>query len=208
VLAVVVALVALVGVLLTRRTSERQFAQRQKLDRAHFAQAQEVDRIQGLRERHTVCAAQLAHDKPAVRQAGIYALVTLANYWNNTTAAAEATNSGLREIQEEARVCLDLLCACLRSSKEPEDEAVRRPGASVIERHLATGKYRYDLHGANLSGTHLNGADLTRANLGEADLSGADLTGADLTGIRYDELTRWPKDFTAREKAHGRENRR
>lgn len=67
-----------------------------------------------------------------------------------------------------------------------------------------------DLSGADLTGAGLSGSDLTGANLSEANLTGAVLWGANLTdanlmiapfmlailtGARYDNTTKWPKEF-------------
>ncbi|WP_433734922.1 pentapeptide repeat-containing protein (plasmid) [Nocardia sp. CA-129566] len=184
-LAVVVALIALTGVLLTRSQAER-----------HFSRTHALEQTKGLRERYTTCAEQLAHTSPAVRQAGVYGLAALADDWNNRT------------LHEEARVCLDLLCAYLRASTGPEDQEVRHSIAAVIRRHADQwSRYRYDLHGADLTSADLTGAkliganltdaklrhtnlheaklpsaDLTRADLTDADLTSAHLFGTDLTG--------------------------
>ncbi|MGY2112731.1 pentapeptide repeat-containing protein [Nocardia gipuzkoensis] len=179
VLAVTTALIALAGVLLTRRSAERQFAQRQELDRSHFTQSHELERVEGMRKRYATCAEQLAHASPAVRQAGVYALAALADDWNTLPGEPRTPDSvGQHDLHEEARVCLDLLCAYLRASTGKEDKEVRQSIASVIQRHARQWSvYRYDLHGADL--THVL---LYRAYLGDANLSGADLTHADLGG--------------------------
>jgi hypothetical protein len=194
VLAVTTALIALAGVLLTRRTSERQFAQKQELERSHFAQSHELERVEGMRKRYTTCAEQLAHSSSAVRQAGVYALAALAGDWNNLLAEPETTDGdALPAMHEEARVCLDLLCAYLRSSTAEEDKDVRQSIVSVIRRHARQWLgYRYDLRQADLNGADLNGANLVGAYLIEANLTGADLntvnlSNAYLSGIVFND---------------------
>lgn len=185
-LAVLVAVIALVGVLLTRRQADRHFAEKQEQDRTQFGEQQkrereqfarthELDRIRGLRERYTTCAEQLAHTNPAVRQAGVYALAALADDWNSSSDG----------LHEETQVCLDLLCAYLRSSREPGDREVRSSVTAVIHRHAKLwAGYAYDLTDANLTDANLTGVNLTGANLsGVAILSDADLTAAKLTGV-------------------------
>ncbi|MCP2297576.1 Uncharacterized protein YjbI, contains pentapeptide repeats [Nocardia amikacinitolerans] len=181
-LAVTTAVIALVGVLLNRRQTER-----------HFTKTHELEQIKGLRERYTTCAEQLAHANPAVRQAGVYALAALADDWNKTTTTAAVSSPGpgegvAVEIHEESRVCLDLLCAYLRSSTESEDGEVRQSIAAVIRRHaLSWRSYTYDLRRADLTNVvlvdaNLTGADLIGADMTSANLSGANLTEADLIG--------------------------
>jgi uncharacterized protein YjbI with pentapeptide repeats len=54
---------------------------------------------------------------------------------------------------------------------------------------------RADLTYAFLARAKLTRANLTRADLTEANLTRADLTRANLTGVKYDNLTKWPKNF-------------
>ncbi|MRH91767.1 hypothetical protein GFY24_30745 [Nocardia sp. SYP-A9097] len=208
VLAVIVALIALTGVLLTRRQSGK-----------HFVQTHKLDRDRALRERYTTCAEQLAHDKPAIRQAGVYALAALADDWHNDPSSSDG-----RSI--DTQVCMDLLCAYLRGpvlddadGAIPRDLEVRRAIFEVFRRHRDQWRgYAFDLgkvnfsdmdlgkiilvwstnlsdsilaravlSGSKLGGSSLiradlSGADLTDADLTSANLTGADLTGADLTG--------------------------
>ncbi|MFF7941478.1 pentapeptide repeat-containing protein [Nocardia gamkensis] len=191
-MAVVVALIALAGVLLTRMQAER-----------HFATTHDMELVRGMRDRYATCAEQLAHASPAVRQAGVYALAALVESWDDMFRRwarqfpdmAENddgdgdTNIDLPEaVYEDARICLDLLCAYLRSSTGSEDREVRHAIASVVQRHAYSWVwYHYDFHGADLSDTNLSHvflgfANLSRANLSGADLRSADLRSADLTG--------------------------
>ncbi|WP_324192336.1 pentapeptide repeat-containing protein [Nocardia puris] len=190
-MAVIVALIAYLGVTQTRRQTEKHFAQsRRQADEqfaetrrqtdAHFARAHELDRIKALRERYTTCAEQLAHANPAVRQAGVYALAALADDWT-TTIDAPPDGGKSTDLHEETVVCLDLLCAYMRASKAEDDEDVRRSIAAVIARHAtAWSTYRYDLSGAQLCNAALPRVVLHNARLPGADLHLARLTDADL----------------------------
>jgi menaquinone-dependent protoporphyrinogen oxidase len=72
-------------------------------------------------------------------------------------------------------------------------------GATLCEADLRSA----DLNWANLSGADLSGANLSGASLNWANLKGATLDGVDLTKARYNQQTRWPESFSARE--HGAE---
>jgi hypothetical protein len=223
VVALVVAGMALFGVFLTVRTSERQFRTKQVLDQRNFDDRYELEHVKELRERYTTCAGQLAHPNPAVRQAGVYALAALADDWNNWgNRNQQLSHADSSSIHDEARACLDLICAFMRASRDPADLEVRQSLVSVIRHHLEKWPgYSYDLRGVilrdadlsamNLTRTDFGGADLNGANLAHADLTGAilanaDLTGAnlagaqlggaDLTGVIHDERTRWPRGTT------------
>lgn len=62
-----------------------------------------LEQSSGLRDRYTTCAEQLAHDSVAIRLAGVYALASLADDWHKY-------GNG-----NERQVCIDLLCAYLRT---------------------------------------------------------------------------------------------
>lgn len=62
--------------------------------------------VAGLRDRLTSSSEQLAHESPAVQLSGIYALAALVDDWIE------------RENQEQAQVCINLLCAFLRNDTE------------------------------------------------------------------------------------------
>ncbi|UGT62852.1 pentapeptide repeat-containing protein [Nocardia asteroides] len=192
-LAVLTALVALGGVQLTRVQSARQHADTHGLEQ-----------IRALRERYTVCAEQLAHKKPAVRMAGVYALEALADDWQRLNPVAEISEDGGERLNDDARVCLDLLCAYMRSSAGKADAEVRRSIVSVFRRHARRKfDYKHDLTGADLQcaylyeaylrdarldGANLRGADmedidLRRASLNDADLREVNLSSADLFGV-------------------------
>ncbi|MDO5053400.1 MAG: resistance to Congo red protein, partial [Pseudoclavibacter sp.] len=77
------------------------------------------DRVAALRDRFRSAGEQLGHDSLAIRIAGAYALSALADDWLQRSIShpnAEARTSARREVQ----VCIDLLCAYLRTPrKEP-----------------------------------------------------------------------------------------
>ncbi|MFX1760912.1 pentapeptide repeat-containing protein [Rhodococcus sp. As11] len=151
-----------------------------------------------LRERYTTCAEQLGHDNFAIRLAGVYALASLADDWH------EFGNDS------ERQVCIDLLCAYLRTQRQlpqsdlispeeqdryrKEERQVRAAVVSVIRDRTMRGRWEdcafdlsqadltgVDLREADLSGAVLIGANLTGARLSRSDLTGADLLGADLS---------------------------
>ncbi|MFD4932897.1 pentapeptide repeat-containing protein, partial [Peribacillus butanolivorans] len=154
-----------------------------------------------LRDRYTTCAEQLAHDTAAIRLAGVYALASLADDWHTFGN------------NDERQVCIDLLCAYLRTEPpkprrngidtsiqllEGQEESVARE-----EQHVRTAiinairirttprdgipaawsRCEFDLTGANLTRVYLVGADLTGANLSEANLTGASLSYTELSWV-------------------------
>ncbi|WP_328664652.1 pentapeptide repeat-containing protein [Nocardia salmonicida] len=212
VLALGAALLAFIGVMATRRQTGR-----------HFAATHELDQIKALRERYTTCAEQLAHDDPAVRTAGAYGLGALGDDWfargavpQKRTLMDRFWRVETRMVQvdadtqhgQEVQVCVELLCAYLRSSVRASADsgprgaivavlgqrsrrwrslelvfdlrAAELVGAKLNSVHLL----RANLSGANLRGADLHAAELTRANLRGADLSGAKVIVADLTGAK------------------------
>ncbi|MBY6366939.1 pentapeptide repeat-containing protein [Rhodococcoides corynebacterioides] len=85
-----------------QRTTERSTAlssQAVTLSRQQFTH----DEVRILRERYTSAAEQLGSDSFAIRLAGVYAFASLADDW------AEAGNTS------ERQVCIDVLCAYLRT---------------------------------------------------------------------------------------------
>lgn len=128
-------------------------AQAYELDQSR-AQREEVDR---LRDRYTTIAGQLGHDAAPVRLAGVYAMAALANDW-----LKRADGSG------ETQVCIDVLCAYLRTPRHTTTEEdrqadirVRETITRVVGTHVAkgaapawTGK-TFDFTGAVFAGTHV-----------------------------------------------------
>ncbi|OYD61272.1 pentapeptide repeat-containing protein [Rhodococcus sp. OK302] len=196
---------------------EKQFEeQRQQAELSRAEQAQTFERtykrevIRDLRSRYTTCAEQLAHDSAAIRLAGVYALASLADDWqqqnerdekqvaldllraylrtpNTHTPAlvtAELPDTGELEVRKTI-----LLTLHKRSTAEASDPKSWKgfdctiSGADISNLNLTSS----DLPGAvlwrvNLSGANLTAAHLTSANLGSADLAGADLTWVNLSG--------------------------
>jgi uncharacterized protein YjbI with pentapeptide repeats len=161
-----------------------------------------------LRGRYTTCAEQLGHDSPAIRQAGVYALASLADDWH------------IYGNDAERQVCIDLLCAYLRTVRapssvptttepsliprrtvagrkslrlkqnpprppkpDPQEREVRAAVISVIKNRTGTSspEKRWPNGVLTLSSADLTDANLTDASLIRADLSAADLTDAFLT---------------------------
>ncbi|MEV6279114.1 pentapeptide repeat-containing protein [Nocardia sp. NPDC051832] len=192
VLAVFAATIALGGVLLNRRQTEKHFTGKQEQDRAQFDRKHELERIEGLRKRYTSSAEQLAHASAAIRQAGVYALTALADDWH---AIGE---------DEERQVCIDLLQWYLRvpfpqplEGEQPDlsEREIRQTILTILTRRRhrppedpkSWAEVFIDLRQISLPNctlAHLEFADLslTGANLTDADLSDADLHGADLHG--------------------------
>ncbi|MEV0246791.1 pentapeptide repeat-containing protein [Nocardia sp. NPDC050712] len=154
-------------------------------------------RESALRDRYTAVVAQIAHDSPAIRQAGVYALTALADDWH---AFGE---------DDERQVCINLLRWYLRvpfpvgddpakpdlSEREIRQTIVgilaqrrRRQGpkswASTIIDLSQASLPECDLSGIVLANLSLRSADLTGAKLYSANLTGADLYNTKLTSAR------------------------
>lgn len=97
-------------------------------------------------DRYNAAAAQLAHEKPAARLAGVYAMAQLADDW--------------RDLRQQ---CVDVLCAYLRMPAEDDDPShpdheVRATVVRVIADHLrdlsaptSWSKLNYNFERASLS---------------------------------------------------------
>lgn len=154
--------------------------------------------IRDLRSRYTTTAEQLAADSAAIRLAGVYALASLADDWHDFGN------------DDERQVCVDLLCAYLRTERpttstgEPSHE-VAQPSRALAGRRplrLTPARRAEQVDGqeknvrsaiidviAARSRERNDGTDgpwsglrfnLTGANLTGANLKGANLPGADL----------------------------
>ncbi|MFB9691278.1 pentapeptide repeat-containing protein [Amycolatopsis plumensis] len=93
--------------------------------------AEAREHVKVLNERFATACAQIGHEKPTVRLAGVYAVASLADEW-----------------PEQRQVCIDVLCAYLRMPYEPaldspwyhdEESEVRFSITSVISDHLRPG---------------------------------------------------------------------
>ncbi len=150
-----------------------------------------------LRERYTTCAEQLGSENFAIRLAGIYALASLADDWH------ELGNDS------ERQVCIDLLCAYLRTQRRApiagprldssprEEREVRAAIVNIIHARTQVPDAGWagcgfeladvylpevNLVGINLDRVNLVGAELTAARLSNANLRTASLVGANLSG--------------------------
>jgi uncharacterized protein YjbI with pentapeptide repeats len=162
------------------------------------------------RARFATIASQLGSDNYAVRHAGAYALASLADdwYWFGRDS--------------ERQVCVDLLCAQLRSPRLPatgvgsagssEDIEVRKTLIALIRSHRPLEAADEDnwkscslnLSGADLSGFHLEEIDLSSANLDDADLSYAVIIRSDLTEAMMTRATVTATEFNNSNMARAR----
>ncbi|MET8999870.1 pentapeptide repeat-containing protein [Amycolatopsis sp. NPDC004169] len=143
------------------------------------AEARERGKV--LNERFAGACAQLGHEKPTVRLAGVYAIASLADEW-----------------PEQRQVCIDVLCAYLRIPYEPatdspwyhdEESEVRLSITSVLSDHLRPGAP------VSWQGHEFN---LLRAVLRSADFAGIELTG----GRLLLSLARFPEGWLSFDGMH------
>lgn len=174
---------------------QRHFDEQQRVDAADRAADRRAAITRDLRGRFTVAATQLADPSPAIRLAGVYSLIALADDWtthDNTT---------------ERDVCVALLLSYLRAPQtdpEPDDddalphlhvrETIVRQVAKRTQ--LPTDKprswrsvegvsfARCDLRRLDLRGAQLDGFDFTFALMHEVKLTDATLTGSTLVGAK------------------------
>ncbi|TYQ00853.1 UNVERIFIED_ORG: pentapeptide repeat protein [Nocardia globerula] len=154
-----------------------------------------LEQSSGLRDRYTTVAEQLGHDSAAIRLAGVYALASLADDWHDFGN------------DNERQVCVDLLCAYLRTERPNRlpDTALPAPLRGV--RRVAGQRLHPSPHSADRD------EDREEKNVRNAivsliktrtgvwtdgpwrpchfDLSGAELADADLTlaELRWPNLT-------------------
>lgn len=191
-----------------KERSEKHFSEQRKQDeitRAEQVKASERTHrrevIRDLRSRYTTCAEQLAHPSAAIRLAGVYALASLADDWQQ------------QDEREEKQVAIDLLRAYLRTpniARQSEEDGpyeydggeleVRKTITLTMHKHwiedpsfpkswkdfdcnmVGADLAHVDLGGANLAGANLTRANLAGANLSSANLAGANLSSANLAG--------------------------
>lgn len=151
------------------------------------------ERERELRTRFTTVAEQLGSTNFSVRHAGAYALASLADDWHHFGN------------DSERQVCVDLLCAQLRSVRASEEgvtdeeNAASRGEFEIRKTFLALIRSRrpiaadgghawnsctLDLSGADLSGVLLDEINLQGANLDNVDLSHSVLVRVNLTDAR------------------------
>lgn|GEM_PF-891088 len=189
--------------------------QRQQAELSRVEQAKTFERtyqrevIRDLRSRYTTCAEQLAHESAAIRLAGVYALASLADDWQQQNE------------RDEKQVVIDLLRAYLRTPNthtpvlvaaelpDTGELEVRRTILLTLHKRSTTESSEAkswkgfdctatnadlsnadlsssDLTAANLSTVNLSGANLSHARLADADLTSADLAG---TNLNFANLT-------------------
>ncbi len=160
------------GELAGRDTETTLTKQGEQLDKTLKAQSEQLDRTlaeqrtRTLNERFDTVAEQLGSDKPpAVRMAAVYAMVGLADDW-----------------QDHRQMCVDVLCAYLRMPYEPG------PGDDApVEKRLAFQARREVRHTViRVITAHLNGtAPVSWCGLNfDFDFAGAVFDGGDFSGAK------------------------
>lgn len=138
------------------------------------------DRTRVFNERFTAAAAQLGHDEPAVRLAGVYAMAGLADDWEHSR-----------------QTCIDVLCAYLQLPYNPDpglkagperrltfarDQKVRHTIINVIAAHLRhdirTSWQGYDF---DFSGVTFDGGNFTNVSFSGGKVSFEDAVFSDGT---------------------------
>ncbi|WP_280304989.1 pentapeptide repeat-containing protein [Nocardia abscessus] len=188
----------------SREQAERHHREEVDRERERHAADTRQARESALRDRYVTVASQLADPSPAIRQAGVYAAVALADDWH---AFGE---------NQERQVCVDLLRSYLKV--RPEQKGV--PDASHLPPTMSTGEMevrativrvvaeRRQLRGEELKSwadvhTELGHAELAglslgptltamrmpHANLNYAGMADADLRGANLSSARLCRAT-------------------
>ncbi|WP_324191669.1 pentapeptide repeat-containing protein [Nocardia cyriacigeorgica] len=171
----------------------------------HFERTHSLDQIQALRERFVRSTEQLGNSAPATRLAGVYSLTALADDWYETYG-----DDHLREVQ----VCINVLCAYLRTKGDPsrEERVVRAAIWNVLRMHRpqrgprngsqvlvpdppppGSRRHQQTLDGHPPPGDwgwatlDLAGADLTDFELSFMDLSNSDLSSANLCAAQLEQ---------------------
>lgn len=165
------------------------FDGQQRADAAERAADRRAAATRDLRGRFTVAAAQLADPSPAIRLAGVYSLIALADDWSEHGRIADRN------------VCIELLLAYLRSPQldptpDAGDAGPHLHVRSTIVRETANRLQRQpdevgswagceiasfenaDLRYVDLSHAKLNYCSFTKADLQHCNLTRAQLDGA------------------------------
>lgn len=171
---------------------QRHFDEQQRVDAADRAADRRAAITRDLRGRFTVAAAQLADPSPAIRLAGVYSLIALADDWAEHGRVADRN------------VCIELLLSYLRAPQlDPPPDAddagphlhvrstiVRETANRLQRRPDETGSWngcdianfqKTDLRHTDLSFTDLTGCSFASAALQHSNLTGSKLDGANLT---------------------------
>ncbi|MEU8631090.1 hypothetical protein AB0C38_02905 [Amycolatopsis sp. NPDC048633] len=144
----------------------------------HALAVEKADRevVQKFNERFGSAAEQLAHDSPAVRLAGVYAMAGLADDW-----------------ADKRQVCVDVLCGYLRITREADGEGeVREAILRVIrDRTRQSGKLSWSALDFDFTGVTFENADFARRKFsGEVLFDGAEFVGgvASFAGVEFGKL--------------------
>ena len=120
--------------------------------------------VQGFNERLGTAAQQLAHESPAVRLTGVYALAGLADDW-----------------ADKRQVCVDVLCGYLRLQPDvvtPGEEEVRQAVLRMIRDRLRLHLGTWQALDFDFTGVRFENADFSRlAFHGTVTFDGAEFTG-------------------------------
>ncbi|MEU0795504.1 pentapeptide repeat-containing protein [Amycolatopsis sp. NPDC005961] len=159
----------------------------------HDLAIQRADRevVQKFNERFGSAAEQLAHDSPAVRLAGVYAMAGLADDW-----------------ADKRQVCVDVLCGYLRIIREAAGEVeVREAILRVIrDRTRQSGERSWSALDFDFTGVTIENADFARRKFsGEVLFDGAEFVGgvASFAGAEFGKLSFHGARFSAGETNFG-----
>jgi Pentapeptide repeats (8 copies) len=150
-----------------------------------WREEQRRETAKDLRNRFTIAAGQLADENPAIRRAGAYVIVALADDWRAFGNDAEH------------QVCIDMLTGYLTSANPTyvgtsettpatagEDGTTRATIVRLLAAHRAASDEarrtptNYAVSGADLRAKYaVSGADLRAVSLRYADLRQVDLSG-------------------------------
>ncbi len=153
-----------------------------------------LEEASALRNRYTTCAEQLGHDTATIRLAGVYALASLADDWHTFGN------------DDERQMCIDLLCAYLRSDRVSSAKHSTAPAPRAALRPRIAGRRALSLASNSARSPQVDGQEqevrrtivsvirdhtlLSRKektwagcqfNLNSADLSGLTLIGVDFS---------------------------
>lgn len=182
-------------------------AARTLMAQSDVAEANRLEDTNGLWQRFDKGADQLANNNFAIRVAGVYSLVGLADDWLRRYERLEKIGLTSRVNIDECETIVHLLCAQLRRNthvdenlnpfEAREEELVNEAIISQMKWHLAIAddaqdqgmwarkELLVDLRSTDLSNYSFNGIDLKGAVLNRANLYNTDLVSADLTDTNF-----------------------
>lgn len=167
----------------------------------HFQKTHDRESVGALRGRYTTAAEQLAHDSAAIRLAGVYAIVALADDWH------------LHGSDDERQVCIDLLLAYLRTpqrspditldsgyspdkgsfeswSREREEWSLAEDREREVRRTIvAVLNRRRRLEVANAKSWAATDCSFASTDLSRLEMDGMNFAGAKLSHARLDKAT-------------------